>query len=164
MNAAPAAAAQGPVLRDIHVPPPPSWWPPAPGWWLLAIAAVALSIYAFLYFRRHYRRRRYRRAVLAELDRCIAAARSEPTELATSLSRFLRRIARLSQPDAGALLGDRWLEHLDRTAETTDFTQGVGRVLAEAPYRPAPDYDTAALIALVRRAVNVTIDTQAQHA
>ena len=160
----PPATAPAPVLRDIHVPPPPSWWPPAPGWWLLAIIILALCIYAFLYFRRHYRRRRYRRAMLAELDRCIAASRSEPTELAAGLSRFLRRIARLSQPAAGALIGDRWLEHLDHSMATTEFTQGVGRVLAEAPYRPSPDYDTAALIALVRRTVNVTIDTQAQHA
>ncbi|MBP6325901.1 MAG: DUF4381 domain-containing protein, partial [Dokdonella sp.] len=25
--------ADGPQLRDIHLPPDPSWWPPAPGWW-----------------------------------------------------------------------------------------------------------------------------------
>jgi hypothetical protein len=30
-------------LRDIHLPPDPSWWPPAPGWWMLAaLAAVML--------------------------------------------------------------------------------------------------------------------------
>jgi len=164
MSPAASAATQGPVLRDIHVPPPPSWWPPAPGWWLLAIVTLAVCIYAFLYLRRQYRRRRYRRAILAELDRCVAAARNQPSELAAGLSRLLRRIARVSQPAAGALIGEPWLEHLDRSAATRDFTQGVGRVLAEAPYRPAPDYDSAALIALVRRAVNVTIDTQARHA
>ena len=27
-------------LRDIHLPPEPSWWPPAPGWWLLALLLV----------------------------------------------------------------------------------------------------------------------------
>ena len=33
-------AASGPDLRDIHLPPTPSWWPPAPGWWLLAIVVL----------------------------------------------------------------------------------------------------------------------------
>ena len=36
MSAAPA----GPDLRDIHLPPAPSWWPPAPGWWLLAFVLL----------------------------------------------------------------------------------------------------------------------------
>ena len=37
------------VLRDVHVPPAPSWWPPAPGWWLLAgvVVLVLLGIVAW---------------------------------------------------------------------------------------------------------------------
>ena len=31
-------------LRDIHLPPEPSWWPPAPGWWLLAAILVAAIV------------------------------------------------------------------------------------------------------------------------
>ena len=51
MNALPAsssitAAAQGPVLRDIHLPPDPSWWPPAPGWWMLAGLLLLLALLA----------------------------------------------------------------------------------------------------------------------
>ena len=42
MSAVPASV-QGPALRDIHLPPPPSWWPPAPGWWLLAALLVVLA-------------------------------------------------------------------------------------------------------------------------
>ena len=30
-------------LRDVHLPPDPSWWPPAPGWWILA-AVIAVII------------------------------------------------------------------------------------------------------------------------
>jgi hypothetical protein len=36
--------------------------------------------------------------------------------------------------------------------------------LIDAPYRPAPAYDTAALIALVRRWVRVMLDRQVVHA
>lgn len=160
----PNAAPAGPVLRDIHLPPAPGWWPPAPGWWLLAAIAIALSICIFIYARRKYRQRRYRRALMAELEHCIGEARGDPSALAAALSRFLRRLSRQAAPAAGALAGERWLEHLDACAATNEFTSGVGRVLIEAPFRPAPTYDTAALIALVRRWVRTTLDRQVAHA
>jgi len=160
VNAAPA----GPVLRDIHVPPAPGWWPPAPGWWLLAAIAIAVSICIFIYARRKYRQRRYRRALMAELDRCIGAARGDPSALAAALSHFLRRLSRQTTPAAATLAGENWLNHLDACAATNEFTSGVGRVLIEAPYRPAPAYDTAALIALVRRWVRAMLDRRIAHA
>lgn len=158
------AAPAGPVLRDIHLPPPPGWWPPAPGWWLLAAVALAISIGIFLYARRKLRQRRYRRAVLLELEHCIGETRGDPSALAAALSRFLRRLSRQTSPAAGTLAGEQWLMHLDACAATDEFTAGVGRVLVEAPFRRAPAYDTAALIALVRRWVRNVLDRQATHA
>jgi len=154
----------GPVLRDIHLPPAPGWWPPAPGWWLLAAILIAIFICIFVYARRKYRQRRYRRAMMAELDHCIGEARGDPSALAAALSRFLRRLSRQTAPAAAALAGERWLEHLDACAATKEFTSGVGRILIDAPYRPVSAYDTAALIALVRRWVRVMLDRQVVHA
>jgi Domain of unknown function (DUF4381) len=145
------AAASGPVLRDIHMPPAPGWWPPAPGWWLLGLAALALLAWCSIYLYRRWQQRRYRRAVMRELDGCIAAARGDRAVLAAALSRFLRRLCKRDEPGTAALAGDSWLAHLDRAAASEEFTRGIGRVLIEAPYRPAVDYDAAALIALVRR-------------
>ncbi|HSC13226.1 MAG TPA: VWA domain-containing protein, partial [Rhodanobacteraceae bacterium] len=45
---------------------------------LLAAIAIAVSICIFVYARRKYRQRRYRRALMAELDRCIGEARDDP--------------------------------------------------------------------------------------
>lgn len=159
-----AGAPAGPALRDIHLPPPPGWWPPAPGWWLVAAIAVAISICIFFYARRKFRQRRYRRAVMAELDHCIGSARGDPSALAAALSRFLRRLSRKASPAAGTLAGEQWLQHLDACAATDEFTTGVGRALVEASFRRAHVYDTAALIALVRRWTRTALDRQAAHA
>ena len=81
-----------------------------------------------------------------------------------ALSHFLRRLSRQTVPAAATLAGEHWLNHLDACAATNEFTAGVGRVLIEAPYRPAPAYDTAALIALVRRWVRVMLERRIAHA
>ena len=145
------SADAGPTLRDIHLPPAPGWWPPAPGWWLLAIVALALLGWLLVVGYRSWLRRRRRRAILAELDRCIDTARSDPAALATALSQFLRRLSKQNDSANAALPGERWLEHLDQGADSDEFTRGIGRVLIEAPFRPVMQYDAAALIALVRR-------------
>jgi len=129
MSPPPAAAAPGPELRDIHLPPAPGWWPPAPGWWLLALAAAALLAWLFFHLYKRARRRRYRREIMLELDRCVGAARGDPGALATALSQFLRRLSRRAEPAASVLSGEPWLQHLDRCAASEEFSRGIGRVL-----------------------------------
>jgi hypothetical protein len=147
-----AAAMQGPELRDIHAPAPPSWWPPAPGWWLLAIFVVAFSIFIFFHFYRKWQRRKRRLAVMAEFERTVVAARDDAPALASALSAFLRRLAMRGTPAAATLAGEAWLGHLDARLASNEFSSGVGRALIEAPYRARAEFDTPALIALARRA------------
>jgi hypothetical protein len=154
----------GPPLRDIHLPPAPGWWPPAPGWWVLAILAVALSAWLAVYLYRSWCRRRYRRAVMTELDRCVGTARDDPAALAAALSNFLRRLSRHQDAGKAALAGEPWLAHLDRGAGSDEFTRGVGRVLIEAPFRRTVQYDSAALIALVRRWARRVLAAGVTHA
>ncbi|HEY2395083.1 MAG TPA: DUF4381 family protein [Rudaea sp.] len=154
----------GPILRDIHLPPAPGWWPPAPGWWLLAIAVLALLTWLLRVCFRSWRRRRHRRAVTAELDRSIDATRNDPVVLATALSQFLRRLSKHADNSTAALVGERWLEHLDQAAGSDEFTRGVGRVLIEAPFRPLMTYDVPALIALVRRSTRHALEQETAHA
>src|SRR5690606_21767206 len=97
------------VLRDIHVPPAPSWWSPAPGWWLLA--AVLLVVAAVLLLLR-WRRRRRHRAVLAMFEQHLQAA-TTPAEQLAAMSELLRRAARRRDPQADRLEGEAWLQWLD---------------------------------------------------
>ena len=155
------AASAGPDLRDVHLPPDPSWWPPAPGWWLLAallIAAIAISAWVIV---RHWREARWRRRVVAELDRIAAthAAQPDAVKFAADVSQWLRRASLLIEPEAAALHGEAWLAFLDRDLKNgdspTQFRSQTGRLLIDAPYRRASDIDAStvdapALLSLAR--------------
>jgi hypothetical protein len=157
-------APRGPDLRDIHLPPAPSWWPPAPGWWivgLILLAAISVGVWMLV---RQWREHRWRRRVAAELDRIAAthAAQPDAVLLAAEVSQLLRRAALLIEPGAAALHGDAWLEFLDRpfrasrrSGDQPRFRTDTGRALLDAPYRRAgdvstPPVDANALIALAR--------------
>jgi hypothetical protein len=151
-----------PQLRDIHLPPDPGWWPPAPGWWLLAFVLLALGAFALRHARRALRVRRWRRRLLAELDRLVAAHSAKPdaAQFVADLSRLLRRAARQLDPRAATLRGDAWLDFLDRRLPSgrtpvRSFRHEAAHGLADAAYRPAHDpalqaVDAAALAALAR--------------
>ena len=157
-------AQQGPELRDIHLPPAPDWWPPAPGWWIVALLCLLGTVIAFYTLLRALRRRRMRRAVLAELDRCIGSAGNDPAVLAAALSQFLRRMALRDEPAAVALHGDAWLRWLDAHGRTDGFSRGIGRVLLDAPYRTSPSFDGEALTELVRQWTRRALDLGHTHA
>ena len=147
-------------LRDIHLPPDPSFWPPAPGWWLLAALLLGAGLLLARRLPRWRARRRLRRAIEAELDRIAADRESDPATRAAALSGLLRRAARLIDPAAVALSGEDWLAFLDRQwpparRGVASFRQEPARLLLELPYRPPGDRDARsadlpALIALAR--------------
>ena len=145
--------ADGPELRDIHLPADPSWWPPAPGWWLLLGIVLGLVAVAVVLLRRRQRRRRWQARILAELDAIAAHQKSEPdaVRLAAEVSQLLRRASRLLDAAAPAVHGEAWLRFLDMPLDGTDFSAGVGRVLLEGPYRRNLDTDADALLELARR-------------
>lgn len=142
----------GPELRDIHLPPDPSWWPPAPGWWVLAVLIGVALVWLVLRLRRAQQARRLRRAVLGELER-IAARHAEDADgaaLLAAVSNLLRRASRWRDTAAVSLHGEAWLQFLDRGIGAPGFSQGAGRVLLEGPYRRHADVDAPALIKLCR--------------
>jgi Domain of unknown function (DUF4381) len=140
-------------LRDIHLPPPPPLWPPAPGWWLLAVAVLALAAVGIRLALLGWRRGRQRRAATRVLRRLRARYEGgeEAGTLAAELAIVLRRAAMSRHPRArvAGLTGRAWLEFLDDDAH--QFTEGVGRHLATAPYSRAETVDMNALLALCEK-------------
>ncbi len=119
-------------LRDVILPPPPGWWPPAFGWWLLIIAIIVVLSAAILIgrrLRRHYQTR-------SPVDDLDALLKLQPRKAVTELSILMRRIAitQYSRPAVAGLCGEAWLEFLDKSGNTQQFTRGPGRALVSAPY------------------------------
>jgi hypothetical protein len=141
-----AASTQGPVLRDIHLPPEPSWWPPAPGWWVLAACILVGVSLAAWGWRRYRRTRRRRQRVLQELEQVAAQYRhdGDPAALAGGIQQLLRRVARQHVPLAGRQRGEAWRQTLARMpldAAALDVLVALDRHI----YQPGAFDHTAAL-------------------
>ena len=135
-------------LRDIHLPEPVGAWPPAIGWWLVLLALVA-AVWLLVW---RFRRRRLtpvRRALL-ELAELRADASLSPNEKLRRLSILLRRVALTLHPrhEIAGLTGTAWLAWLDAALDRPRFSQGPGRRLVEAPYRPVAPAESEDLLAL----------------
>lgn len=124
-------------LRDVALPPSPSWWPPAPGWLMLA-GAVLLVLGIVLFIRERRRRRRQRWLQL--FDQELQAAPTAAAELA-AIAGLLRRAARLAQPGSEALHDQAWWQRID---PEDDLSEPQRRLLAEGAYRPQVAADDVA--------------------
>ena len=128
-------------LRDIHLPEPVSWWPPAPGWWIL----LGLSIFIILaswYWRRLIIKRKLSAIYLArkefnEIEEQLNSG-VNAKQIVNQLSILLRRLSISLYPrmEVAGLTGEAWLSFLDRPLASSEFANGPGRVLIDAPYRP----------------------------
>ncbi|WP_457674869.1 DUF4381 domain-containing protein [Thiolapillus sp.] len=143
-------------LKDIHLPPPVSWWPPAPGWWLLALMLVGLVSWGIIRLRRRRAAPDLYREALAALEKIESDWRSHgnAAHLAADISALLRRVAISRYPgtDVAGMAGEAWLRWLDEQLGGQDFSKGAGRALLEAGYRPDAELENPeALLALTRR-------------
>lgn len=139
----------GPELRDIHLPPA-AWWPPAPGWWIVvALVLLAAGGVAWLSWRRA--RGGVRRAALREIDALAAAhdRNGDDTMFADRASRLLRRVARVVDPGAASLAGERWRAFLHQYARDAETRASLDRLL-EARYLARPALDVPAVVAALR--------------
>jgi hypothetical protein len=145
----------GPVLRDIHLPPEPSWWPPAPGWWLLALVLLACLFWSARRLNTWLARRRLERAIRAEFARMSTAAADRSGSAAIApLSEFLRRAVRARDPAAATLTGKAWLDYLNAHGGDP-FDDEAAELLQDGPYRAAAVGDATALRAAAQRWLEV---------
>ena len=128
-------------LKDIHLPEAIGWWPPASGWWLSLVFLIFLFILiVYLY------KRLTRKSAVKSAQKLLQHIRQQPIDsrkTLTELSSLLRRtaISTGNRNQIASLNGQAWLEYLDRSMPDAPFSQGVGRCLADAHYRPSAAND-----------------------
>ncbi len=141
-------------LRDVHLPDPISWWPPAFGWWMI-VAALLVLVGLVIWVRAYRQRTRPRRLALAQLQEVKQqyATHADEQLTMTRLSDLLRRVAIAVFPRShvAGLSGRSWLQFLDQTGHTTQFSDGPGQCLITGPYQSHGSASAAELIPLIER-------------
>jgi len=119
-------------LRDVIYPVDPGFWPPAIGWWIVLILVI-LSLIGAVYLFRSIYLRLAETSFVKEVD---ALTLLQPREAVVELSILMRRIAitRFPRNSVAGLSGEDWLQFLDQSGNTDQFTTGPGRALVSAPY------------------------------
>jgi hypothetical protein len=139
----------GPVLRDIHLPPA-YWWPPAPGWWLLA-ALLALAALGIAWWLRRLARAHPMRMAMHEIDALETAyARDgDAGRLVDGASRLMRRVALRVAPGAAAQTGAGWRAFVHTYASDAAHRQLLDELASER-FRARPALDAPALLSALR--------------
>jgi hypothetical protein len=145
-------------LRDIHLPEPISGWPPAPGWWLVGIFALLIIFIASRWLIAYYQKNAYRRAAQAQLNSLTKGhgAQDDCASYASNINMLLKQVAVTSyqRTEVASLSGKEWLEFLDETGNTKNFSQGPGQYLETAQYQQDASFDLAALTQCCRQWIN----------
>ncbi len=125
-------------LRDIHLPGDPSFWPLAPGWWLLLILVLLIGAWLVFKLLHRMRQKKHQQQILNEYTQLETKLLNNPNnEAIANINIFLRRLAISKYPrsDIASLTGANWLQFLDESGNTQEFSKGIGRILVDAPYQ-----------------------------
>jgi len=125
-------------LRDIHQPDPVSIWPLAPGWWILIIL-VPVLIFLIRYLMKRKNKPNYKKLALEELQNIVADYEIQRNSHKTigEISLFIRKalVAKKGNEQIAGLIGDDWLDYLDKVSGTELFSKGGASIIATSPYR-----------------------------
>lgn len=128
-------------LHDIEGIDPVSWWPLATGWWvLLGIVLAALCVLIVYYIRRLAYIRSWKNDALKQLNLLGKNLNENNSrETAEALSEYIRRIALTlySRKECAGLVGDDWLDWLEKHDPKKFAWKAKGKFLMDIPYAPA---------------------------
>lgn len=143
------------LMHEIVVPNPVSWLPATEGWWALSGWAIAMSAIALLQLRAWWRRNRYRREAVAELDVIARKADADPAVAAADIAALIKRTALAAFPreQVASLYGTQWAQFISATAGNDPVVADLVEQISVAAYRS--DVDGRMLINPARRWIQV---------
>ena len=123
-------------LKDIHLPESVGWWPPAIGWWILAFLVPLLIVLGIWLFKRITRKTALKTAK-AILNSIKQDENLDDYQKVCQLSVLIRRTAISCFPrsETASLTGKEWLLFLDTPLQDQRFSDGIGKLLVDAPYQ-----------------------------
>lgn len=139
-------------LKDIHLPHAIHSWPTAPGWMILFLVLAIIAAYLIhVSFSIHRRKKtvKFAHSKLKNL-RKLCSENTENINITAEVSTLIRRTALyyFNRNDIAGLTGNDWLEFLNQSGNTTQFTDGIGRLLIDAPYSKHVSAENADLTSL----------------
>jgi len=130
-------------LRELHLPPPVSFWPPAMGWIILFILMGLIFLGAVYYLNVHFKRWRIKREALRRLKILYISWQKKPinSDVMCQLSILLRRVALVVYPreKVAGLTGFAWIQFLNQCVNQPLFTHELSDLLLSAPYQSSPE-------------------------
>lgn len=136
-------------LKDIHYPPDALWWPPT------LASTTTITGAAFLIFYLSYQLLKKiiqfynKRTIIYALQKIneinLAQENTDPVKTVSDISLLLKRcaIAKYSKknPQIKSLHGNQWLEFLNNSGKTDQFTKGPGQLIITIPYLNTVNYE-----------------------
>ena len=156
-------------LKDLHLPEPPSIWPPAPGWWFVALMVIlGVACMCYHYFKkkrkpaaRNIEKGQWQQSALLEHQRLHALLSNDASanQVLSEASVLMRRVAlaRLPREQAATVQNEDWLRLLDELSDNEHYSNGIGRLLLEHPYRKSSEisrHDLTDLLALMKDTIS----------
>lgn len=144
-------------LKDIHLPPPISYWPPAYGWWILVLFIIIGVGFCIYLWAKKKRRTLAQRQALRMLERIDAQQEDWPKQLNSLLKRLA--LVYFAEKKVANLHGEDWRIFLANqlpAKKQADFNEQFSLLQAKL-YRPAPS--TPADFELCVRQVRLWITT-----
>ena len=148
-------------LKDIHLPPAPSWWPPAPGWWIVSFLMLTLIGFGLYKWRQRQLRQHPIKLALFELAQLDLKTEdtTQQSLVLQDLSALVRRfcIVFFPQRAIAGLCGQQWLEFLRQEfsgkikGQDRELNDNDLRPLIEDTYSPNSNTDLVALGQIVEQ-------------
>ena len=142
------------LMHDLVRPEPIAWTPQTIGWAVVGVWLLCVIVIVIGYSIRRYRRNRYRRAALAELDN-LQTTDLAPDRAAVAVATLLKRTALVAydRSEVASLSGDDWAAFLCRTSANDPVVTEYATAISAAAYDRRAN--GAELIAPARRWVKV---------